>query len=188
MVWNKSLGHRSVKEVKVFCGWPTLRKLSGNCDETSRLLVLSLFKTGGRISEVLTLNREQCDYVGNYFDVIDMPVHKRHLSYVPTRTVPILISEPLTEEWISVLPEQGRFFKFKYAKAYKIVRELQRPLDKPHGPWYPHRFRAERARQLVRDYGFDALLLKQFFSMARIDTPIHYASPELAAVKSKMVR
>jgi hypothetical protein len=64
---------------------------------------------------------------------------------------------------------------------------LEKAPDEKHGPWFPHRFRAERARQLVRDYGFDALLLKQFFNMARIDTSLTYANPNFEAVKKAML-
>jgi len=176
-----------MRDIKVFCGWSKLKNVFNTCSlDITKLLFLTLFKTGGRCNEVLTVTREQCDIVDEYITVIDMPVLKRHLSYVPMRTVPVILDEQLTTEWINLMPAEGKFFDFKYDKAYKLMRDLEKPKTAKHGPWYPHRFRAERARQLVRDYKFDALLLKQFFDMARLDTPIHYANPSLEAVKRAM--
>jgi hypothetical protein len=187
MVWTKALGHRSVEDsIKVFCGWPRLEKLVEEQDnKIVKLLILSLFKTGARCNEALTLYREQIEVTEARVKAIDMPVLKRHLKIVPYRTVPIRLDERLTDQWVDLMPDEGKFFDFKYDKAYKIIRSLE-TLEGVKGPWWPHRFRAERARQLVKDYGFDALLLKQFFQMARIDTPLFYANPDLAAVEAKM--
>ncbi len=187
MVWTKNLGHRSVeRSIKTFCGWPKITDLVESQDnKIVKLLILSLFKTGARCSEALTLSKEQIEVTEARVRVIDMPVHKRHMSIVPYRTVPCRVDERLTDEWLDLMPEQGKFFDFKYDKAYKLVRNLD-SLEGTKGPWWPHRFRAERARQLVRDYNFDALLLRQFFEMSSMDTVLHYASPDLAAVEAKM--
>jgi hypothetical protein len=128
----------------------------------------------------------QIDIEGNRLRVVDMPVLKRHMSYVPIRTVPVRMDEPLTREWIDLMPAEGKFFSFKYNTLYNMIADLQRPEGATHGPWWPHRFRSERARELVREYKFDALLLKQFFEMARITTPMDYANPDLAAVELKL--
>jgi|GEM_PF-5952337 len=189
MVWDKSLGHRSVdKLVFSFCGWDRLENLVQSQDnKVVKLLILSLFKTGARANEVLTLKGEQIVSKKGRLFVVNMPVLKRHLSTVPVRTVPIPIEERLTRSWINLMPSEGKFFDFQYKKAYKIIHDLESK-DGKKGPWWPHRFRAERARQLVEDYDFDALLLKQFFEMARIDTVLHYASPNLRAVEKAMMR
>jgi len=166
MVWIKALGHRSVEKIiKVFCGWDTITDLVEPQEENVKLLILSLFKTGGRCSEILTLYREQIDVTETRVRVIDMPVLKRHLSKTTYRTVPIRIDEALTKLWVDLMPNKGKFFDYKYDKAYKFIRNLD-SVEGKKGPWWPHRFRAERARQLVKDYSFDALLLKQFFNMA----------------------
>lgn len=187
MVWHKELGHRSVRDYKVFCGWTRLRKSLRNIDSETKLLVLSLFKTGGRCTEVLTLNRDQVDIMSDFVHVIDMPVYKRHLDYVPTRSVTIYIHEPLTEEWIDLLP-QGEFFDYKYDKAYKLIRDIQKPENKNHGEWFPHRYRAERARQLVRDYKYDFGLLNEFFGWAREATGKIYAYPGIQAQEDRILQ
>ena len=77
--WKKEYGHRSVKKiVRRFCGWKKLYRLYNESpDRISQLLWLSIFKTGGRISEVLTLEREQIEVKGDFILVLDMPVLKR---------------------------------------------------------------------------------------------------------------
>jgi len=194
--WKPEYGHRSVKKiVKRFCGWKKLYRLYNDSpDDTSKLLWLSLFKTGGRISEVLTLEREQIEEKGDFILVLDMPVLKIwkkkgnvKVRQDVTRTVPIYRYEPLSEEWIELMPDEGKFFSFQYDKAYKIIRDLQKKPDEKHGEWFPHRFRAERARQLVRDYGYDALELKTFFGWRRMAMPEHYAQPHLKQLEDRIL-
>lgn len=188
MVWSKELGHRSVGSFKKFCGWTRLKRSLRKLDYTTKFLVLSLFKTGGRCTETLTLNREQIDIMSSFLHVIDMPVYKRHLSYIPDRTVTIYMNEDLTDEWISMFPTRGKFFDFKYDKAYKLIREIQRPEKETKGPWFPHRYRAERARQLVRDYKYDQMLLKAFFGWARDSTAENYADANIGIQEDRILQ
>ena len=172
-------------EVTFFCGWDVLSDLVENNLEKNKdvsLLVLCLFKTGGRINEVLPLRREQFEETPEWLYIHNLPVlKKRSKTFRAThREVAIPIDEPLNDVLLSLLPAEGKLFNFKYGKAYKLITALE-------GNWFPHRFRAERARHLIRDYGFDALLLQQYFNMGRIDTALTYASPEFEAVKLKML-
>lgn len=198
MPWDSSLGHRSVvNEVTRFCGFNELENLLVSIEsdvkpsyiEPTKLLVLCLFKSGGRISEVLSLNTRQFETTNDFLFIHNMPVlKKRSTRQIDVfRDVPILMTEELTDKLLSLLPNDGRLFDFKYNKAYKLIASLEQRPDEKHGAWFPHRFRAERARQLIRDHGFDALLLKQFFNMSRIDTPLTYANPTFEAVKTKML-
>jgi integrase len=152
-------------------------------NEDVSLLILCLFKTGGRIGEVLPLTRNQFETTDDFLYVHNMIVlKKRKTSTVATRReVAIPIGERLNDLFLSLLPTEGKLFDFKYGKAYKMICSLD------DGSWFPHRFRAERARQLIRDYKFDALLLQQYFNMEEIDTPLTYARPDLEAVKLKML-
>lgn len=169
-------------EVTSFCGWNMISDLVKNNDKDTSLLVLSLFKTGGRISEVLSLTTEQFEITDDWLFIHNLPVLKKRVKTFKTthRDVAIVSSEQLNDMLLSQLPEEGKLFNFKYDKAYKMITQLE-------GNWFPHRFRAERARQLIRDYGFDALLLKQYFNMERIDTPLSYANPDFEAVKRQML-
>lgn len=184
--WKKEYGHRNVfDEVYEFCGFKALATLLKECpkDET-KLLVLSLFKTGGRISEVLTLEGKQIRSDDRWVYVRRMPVLKRRAGEF--RDVVFPLDEPLTEDWVSLMPSNESFFQYKYDKYYKDICNLQKPEGSTHGPWFPHRFRAERARQLMKDYNFEVTHLQRFFNMARTDTPVEYVRPHIEDLKRLM--
>ena len=42
------------------------------------------------------------------------------------------------------------------------------------GPWWPHRIRAERACQLIRDYKYDIFRLKKWFGWSTTKMPELY--------------
>jgi len=70
--------------------------------------VLSTFKTGGRISEVLELERDMFEINPVYINVYGMPLRKR--SDLEYRYFPIKISEPLTKEFIKLFKNiSGKF-------------------------------------------------------------------------------
>ena len=147
----------------------------------TKLLVLCLFKSGGRINEVLSLNARQFETTNDFLFIYNMPVlKKRSTRQIDIlRDVPILLAEELTDKSLSLLPNDGRLFHFQYNKAIKLLHHLEERPDEKHGAWFPHRFRAQRARQLIRDYEFDALLLKQFFNMCQNRYTINLRQPNL---------
>lgn len=64
-----------------FVGWPTIDKLFESADnERLKLLVLVLFKTGGRISEVLSLTKSNFHFDYSKYSVVvsEMPVLKKY--------------------------------------------------------------------------------------------------------------
>ena len=198
-----------------FCGWNVLEDTLNKIDPINAPLVCALFETGGRAEEVLTLRPEQFVVEDDYVLVMRMSVLKqREKVYTRTksgeyildkkgqrkftwrrrevdRTFPISRSDPLMPpllSYIKTVKEGDRLFKYKYDKLYKIVRDIQKPEDAKHGPWWPHRFRAERATQLVVEKGFDVLGLMEWFGWKRTDTPVNYAKLNPKDLIKKVLR
>ena len=162
-----------------FCGWDTLthlyNKAEGNRD---KLLVLSLFKTGGRITEVLELTKSAFDFKASQHSVIvrEMNILKKFqhtkegtVKIEAKRSIPILRRENLTGEWEALLGKlrhQRIFYGRSLTKpmsrvnAYLIVTAIgKRAGVRVSDHW----FRGMRASQLAEDYGFGVYELNQFF-------------------------
>ena len=79
--------HRVDKDVMEFCGWPRLMSIINQAHPgRDRTLVATLFLTGGRISEVLLLKKENFDL--SHEDVIvvkSMPLVKRFQRVTKTK-------------------------------------------------------------------------------------------------------
>jgi len=188
MPWREGLVHRSVfDEVYKFCGWNKLHDLLEDCPTNeTRLIVLTLFKTGARISECLTIERRQVDLEGEWVNIHMLPVLKYKTKNKVFRDVVFPIDEPLTDVWFSLMPGDGKFFRYKYDKYYKDICRLQVPEGQKRGPWFPHAFRSLRARQLMEEYGFGVTHLQKFFRMASTDTPVEYVKPHIQDLKMLM--
>lgn len=211
--------YRSVKDdVEGFCGWSFLLDLVNEADTLlMKGLIATLFETGGRISEVLSLRKWNFETELNPEVVVvkQMPLLKRfekvgtvkkwkcvkHCDIRWTtkprpeeyekhnikeyegwltkpvrdqRTIPIRVSEPLTEHLMNWLDEvkQGsdRLFPLHRSAAFVQVRAVGRRLDEDiplcniRSPLlYDHWFRSERACQLAFDYGFNRDDMNEFF-------------------------
>jgi len=71
-------------------------------------------------------------------------------------------------QWVNKKKE-GQLFDFKYGKLYKTVVGIDKD-------WFPHRFRGERASQLVTETGINTiLLLIKWFGWTSEKMPAHYA-------------
>lgn len=195
---------RSIKhDFLTFCGWNALEDTARGIGQTPGALVCALMETGGRASEILTLKPEQFDLRENHVMVMRMKVLKHRqkeylkfkngkfkldknknkiFKWVPKpvdRTFPIPLDDPLIDplmDYISTIKTGDRIFPFGYSKLYKIIRDLDKPNGAKHGPWWPHRFRGERATQLVIEKGFGVIQLMKWFGWARTDTPTFYAN------------
>ena len=182
----------ATEEVISFCGWDYLLRLLSVCTSLfERGFLAGIFETGGRVSEVLQLTRSHFDFETRPDVVIvrNMPVLKRWTKDKGTgkvtklrdyRTFPIKMDEPLASylrDWSAKAPTD-RPFGVSRNKAFLVIRGIGERLgedpipntlrkDKTR-PLYsselaPHVLRAERACQLVDDYGFDVILLNSFF-------------------------
>ena len=190
-----------------FCGWKTIRDIyeaaKGN---RNKLLILSLMKTGGRISEVLDLTKSSIDYKTSERCIIvrNMRVGKKwyrekgkSITMNVTRSIPVLRSEELSDEWLDLV-KRSRYQVMCYGRsvtkpmtritAYGIVTATGRRVGVRVTD---HWFRGMRASQLAEQYGFGVYDLNQYFgwgprnprSMAE-----HYASLGWRGLEQRMLR
>jgi len=186
---------RSVKDKTYldFCGWDKLKAvtLDQTIPETTRELFATIFLTGGRSSEVLTLFKEQFKILKNegYILVQRMTVLKH--KEPDERSFPIRLDDPIIDSLISVLDKtkpRERLFPYKYRWLYKHISTINKFDDKNFGEWFPHRLRAERAKELVdeRDYGI--LELMTFFKWSTADMAGWYAGQSPKRMIELMMR
>ena len=103
------------------------------------------------------------------------------------RTFPFPKSEPL----VPILKEQleklddDKLFRFKYDTTYREVTDIGRQLN----TWIPtHWFRAQRASQLVWDYGFAEHDLTEWFVWRDYPTAFTYARKGYKGLAAKMMK
>lgn len=162
-----------------FCGWPTLTKIVSKAEGSrDKLLILTLFKTGGRVSEVLDLTKSAFDLKVSQHSIVvrDMSILKKFqhtkegtVKIDARRSIPVLRKEVLSDEWgvlLSKLRHQRMFYGRSLTKpmsrinAYMIVRDAgKRAGVRVSDHW----FRGMRASQLAEEYGFGVYELNQFF-------------------------
>jgi len=192
---------KSVEIVESFCGWDYLLKLVEKCRrEVDKALISALFETGGRVSEVLQLRKDNFVVQEPFLIVKAMPVLKRYKKIgeyrdrtgrirwrterkTAYRTFPIHMGEPLCKpllEYLGGVPE-GKLFNIGRTQAYRIVRKLDENL-------FPHWFRAQRASQLALEYGFDVHDLIDFFNWKSLQTATHYSRMGWKGLANKMKR
>jgi len=186
-------------------GWSALeqaiRRIEGYFPERNRALAAVLFLGGFRVSEVVGvpgqlpgLRAGQVRVVGDFivlenvcvlkkwrytdaYDEYGRRVRERVLEYT-TRAFPV--DEPLVPyfmDWVwtvrrSVIdPEKAgelELFPVRRKHVWRIIRKYT-------GFW-PHFFRAERAIQLVVEYGWSDSQLRSFFKWTNVKTIATYAS------------
>jgi len=192
---------RSVEIVESFCGWERLLELVEKCEqERDRALISALFETGGRVSEVLQLKKDNFVVQKPYLIVKAMPVLKRYKKVGETldekgkkrwiterkkgyRTFPIHMKEPLCPTLIDYVRniKSDRLFDISRIQVYRIIRKLDDNI-------FPHWFRAQRASQLALEYGFSVHDLIDFFSWKSLRTAIHYSRMGWKGLATKMTR
>jgi len=192
---------RSVEEIESFCGWDYLLKLVKKCEqERDRALISALFETGGRVSEVLMLKKDNFIVQEPYLVVKAMPVIKRYKKIQEytdikgrkrwetekkkaTRTFPIHLKEPLCVFLLEYIKKLGtdRLFNISRIQVYRLIRELDSNI-------FPHWFRAQRASQLALEYGFDIHDLIDFFNWKNIQIATHYSHMGWKGLANKMKR
>jgi site-specific recombinase XerD len=194
-------GKRSVEIVESFCGWDYLLELAEKCKlERDRALISALFETGGRVSEVLKLRKDNFVVQEPYVIVKAMPVLKRYKKvgeYIDKearkrwqtekkkahRTFPIHMKEPLCASVLEHVEriKSDNLFQMSRIHVYRIVRALDNAV-------FPHWFRAQRASQLALEYGFDVHDLIDFFNWKSLQTAIHYSHMGWKGLANKMKR
>jgi len=196
---------RSVREhVDSFIGWPELMRIvEAPRKMRDRAFLSALFETGGRVSEVLSLRRDNFELRENEGVILvrRMPLLKRYRRIAPgvtlrvkayRRTFPIPLTEPpatILKDWIKA--SQNLLFPSPYRLgrpltrvwAYKLIAQVA---EKTGVPCWPHWFRAQRACQLVEEYGFEVIDLIDFFGWKETETALEYARRGWRGLFSKM--
>lgn len=154
------------------------------------LYFVTLFETGGRISEVLTLAPKQFVWNEEYILIRRMEVLKRRKRF--TRNVAIKIEgDPLAPILIDFVEDCKTTYLLPGYGHVRFGREIVPNSHISKYPVYtkiiaidpdiwPHWLRDQRSWQLSAKpeeggRGFDAYLLKAWFEWARIDMATHYA-------------
>jgi integrase len=159
-----------------FCGWKRLQQIASDLDETTRDLFLSLFFCGSRANEILLAKGKNFKVGEETIRVIGLPAFKKirgkrfQSGEWRFRHFPIYRREPLIdffERFILSKGEEDKLFDFKYGTLYRLICGIAKE-------WFPHKLRAERASQLVEDYGANTFQLKAFFNWSRDETPNFY--------------
>ncbi len=195
---NHKYKRRSVESIKSFCGWPYLEKLSVTCkNERDSALISLLFSTGGRISEVLKLKKDNFRIDEKHIILVAMPVLKRYKKIgliemangkkkwrtkkeIGYRTFPIRIDEPLVKYFVNYVDAKKKnIFKIGRIRAYQIITELEPDI-------YPHWFRSQRASQLAFEYGFQEHDLIEYFMWRNYLTAFRYSRMGWKGLASKM--
>lgn len=173
-------GVRTSKDFKGFCGWKKIESImvDQTVRESSKDLFTTIFLTGGRASEVLSLrkNNFNLNHLDKGYIVVErMKVLKNDED--AERTFPIRLSEPVTERLLKLLDAtEGALFPYSYSWLYKWISTINKYEGRNFGEWFPHRLRAERASQLLQDYKFGVFELMSFFGWKTSDMPTWYAS------------
>jgi len=183
--------------VRTFVGWAFIKEVVHLSDFPE--LIMGLFLTGGRASEILDLTTRMFVEYDTYYEVVDMPVYKRFDvldKYIDSegkrrwvtelvmerRTFPILKSEPFSSDLFNYARKcQGKLYQWnevknQYWQLYYRVHKISVP-DNPYAPkhLFPHWFRGMRAAQLRCEYGMDIDQIMRFFNWESYDTARHYA-------------
>jgi len=195
--WATHVYKRSsvLRDVTEFCGWEVLQKIIQECNNTNyyrnadllrerdKALVATLFETGGRISEVLALDKENFKIFPERILVNSMIVVKNK---APTTrgTFSIKRFEPLCPIMIDWIKQcNSPLFNITPTRAWQIVNGLGKRLG---FHIYDHWFRAQRASQLASEYDYTLHDLLEWFSWKDIKTALRYARLSWRKLDKKM--
>ena len=173
-------------------------------------LVSSLFETGGRATKVLGLKEKQFTLPENYsrdskpsIHISNMIVLKkpkptfRQVAFpaIESLASPLIIYVKFVRDRSPLLPdrvrrnENGLLFPYKYDWLYKHITRLfggTKEERKQNQGWWPHRYRAERASQLVVEYDFDTYRLLRFFGWSSAEITLRYVRLSTRDVLDRM--
>lgn len=149
---------RIKRDIRGWIGWDYITE----CVDLSEnpLVILALFVTGGRATEVLDYTRGMFADMGGWYEARGLPVYKRYKVLrkirkrgggyryetrleVSRRTIPLLKEEPLTQRFWNFIKDRDRDerliywpeFKDQYWQMYKLVSNIPTP-SSPLAPTY----------------------------------------------------
>lgn len=100
------------------------------------------------------------------------------------RVFPVPLTEPSAVldpflHWVDGTPEGENLFPITPTRVWQIVEDVDPTV-------WPHWFRAQRASQLAREYGFDLHALMEFFQWKDPKTAVRYASMGYQGLLSRL--
>lgn len=176
-----------------FIGWSKLKEVIQAANyPRNKLLILTVFKTGGRISEVLSLTQNNFDFNSSSNSIIirDMKLSKNK-SINSRGNFPVLLKEPLTDQWLELyrkIISWGQLSKYPNYPLFSgnnnrqpMTRQAAHLIMSHAGEKAGlnvgcHYFRGQRASQLAEEYDFDEFDLNKFFGWTRKGQASRYAS------------
>ena len=111
------------------------------------------------------------------------------------RTFPIRWDFPLAKDFVKYVERFSGdevMYPYTYNQIYYRIAQIGMKLppgvsraDGAYhmGPWWPHRLRAERACQLIRDMRYDVFRLMGWFGWSSQDMPLEYGSIQGAGLE-----
>lgn len=219
-----------VEDIEEFVGWrPLLQVVKAASRPRNQGFLATVFLTGGRISEVLPLKKENFEVLKEeglilvqgmsllkryekleeYVDAEGNKRWKTETIKAERKPFPVVIKEPLVPyllTWLDRVDDllfpspvnlgQPLTRSWAYQWLLRLNQKLSPRLRKRLGfinrkgqevaHLWPHWFRAQRASQLVNDYGFEVMDLLGFFMWEKDETALHYAKRGWRGLADKM--
>ena len=235
----ESYTRASVKTVLRFVGWGTLMDMVNECMNTpykvspawepessyaeehrakltrrDQALIATLFLTGGRVSEVISLRKNNFNLHASPYaievtdmlreksfrkiDEVELPNGKKRWItekiMATRRDFPILKNEalvPYLTSWLDHVDDylfpspKGSRDHLTRIRVYQIVKDLGKRVGETI---WPHWFRSQRASQLASEYGFDLHALIDFFDWKDVETALTYSRLGSKKLTAMMVK
>jgi integrase len=193
----KSISHRrSIEDVPPWIGWERMLDHYRRCpSQLHKNIFLTLFETGGRVSEVAELKPSNFIWNEEAIKVQGMIVRKWRKHKRRDFLIKIDEKNPLAEDLISFIEECETEYLFPKGKPfsgaiipdehtsttriYLKVREISDDL-------WCHWFRAQRASFHVFVRNMDIFQLKDWFMWKSVDMPAHYINKTLRGMAEQM--
>jgi len=171
-------------EIEAYPGDSFLNKLVEAANPSDKGFISLLFLTGGRISEVLSLRRQNFSFSEHPDLIVVKKMIVKKKKKKTRRSFPIRTDDPTVGEARSFLVRtKGKLFDFSRSTGHRKVRKLGSKIDgeipfsdTPCSELCAHHFRAMRACHLVEKYDFGEFHLNQFFVWGGETEASKYAS------------
>jgi len=171
-------------DIEGYPGDSFLEDLAKSANPSDRGFISLLFLTGGRISEVLSLRRENFTFSEHPDLIVVKKMKVKKKKKKTRRSFPIRTDDPLVPEARSLIVRtKGRLFDFSRSTAHRKVRKAGSKIggkvpfsELPCSELCAHHFRAIRACHLVEKYDFGEFHLNQFFVWGGETEASKYAS------------
>lgn len=154
-----------------------------------RALVSLIYLTGARVSELLTLKKEQLEFTctekenQKYLIINNVPTLKRKEKIFRALFLRKDFEDPFIKHLLAWLPEvlqEEKIFNINSSRAYQIIFK--------YTGMYPHYFRHVRNTDLVRYYGLNSHYLRAWNGWKSIRSSEFYVSLANEDLKDRILK